>query len=254
MKTDQRIKIKTKLIGPFQFGPPVSVAESVAQSARVATEGASDGLSEAGPDWGFDFLRTPGEAKLKFLGIDGGSSGAYAATIDLQTWDVGLVDTVWDRGHRLLDVRKQVKILSSISADVGGASGLVAAYEQSRKNTKFGAKNNFVNGRNEEFWRVLLGAQTIRCCSVDPKTWQCACFKGIKPGRTKDRAREYIRRRCPKTDWLDCFNKAPREAIVDAMCIAIWCRDRYRTIRSGAIGTGDLVEEGGSLNSFSFEI
>jgi hypothetical protein len=161
-----------------------------------------------------------------FAGIDGGSSGAIAASRDLVTWEVHLVATVWNRGHRLLAVKENLEYLKQIAAPAGGQDQLVVAYEQSRKNPMFGVKNAHVNGRNEEFWRVLLSLTKIPFCSVDPKTWQSVCFKGIPGSNTKERAREYVRRRCPNTGWLEDFNKAPREAIVDAMCIAIWLFDQ----------------------------
>jgi len=169
--------------------------------------------------------------KIKYGGIDGGSSGAMAFVDENGAWETHLVEIIYDRGHWLLDVKKNLAILRSIADSAGGIDHLMIAYEQSRKNPDFGVKNAHVNGRNEEFWRVTLEGHDFSYCSVDPKTWQCACLKDIPIVDTKERAREYIRQRCPGTgDWLDSLNKAPRKAIVDAMCIALWCRDKYRNV------------------------
>ncbi len=165
-----------------------------------------------------------------YVGIDGGSSGAVAAVDETGAWQVALVAAVQERGHWLLSVDQNLEFLRLAVAKAGGLDNVLVAYEQSRKNPMFGSKNNFVNGRNEEFWRVLLTVKGFRHCSVDPKTWQSVCLKGINSTDTKVRAREYIRRMCPETTWLDCYNKAPREAIVDAMCIALWCKASYHDL------------------------
>jgi hypothetical protein len=160
--------------------------------------------------------------------VDGGSSGAMAFCGPDGKWHVQVVSIFKDRRHWLLSVDANLAFLQRMEELAGGRENIVLAYERSRKNFKFGLNNTHVNGRNEEFWRVLLSVQKIQHCSVDPKSWQCVCFKGITGTDTKARAREYIRRRCPGTEWLDAYNKAPREAIVDAMCIALWCKDRHQ--------------------------
>jgi hypothetical protein len=162
-----------------------------------------------------------------YVGIDGGSSGKAVSTVDFLNWDVHDLGTVWLGGHRLLSVETNLEILNTVAFKAGGLQNVFVAYEQSRKNPRFGTKNNFVNGRNEEFWRVVLSISKVRFVSVDPKTWQSVCLKDITLSDTKERAREYLRRRCPSTDWLDAYNKAPREAIQDAMCIALWCRAQH---------------------------
>ena len=205
--------------------PTLAQKRSVAMLTEQAFETlAKSAIGETAP---FLPVKTDQSTK-KFVGIDGGSSGAFAASRDLVTWDVKLVATVWDRGHRLLDVAANLDYLKSLSLHEGGPNELVVAYEQSRKNPKFGVKNAHVNGRNEEFWRVLLSMTEVPFLSVDPKTWQSVCFKDIPGTDTKERAREYVTKRCPNTGWLDDYNKAPREAIVDAMCITIWLFDHYQ--------------------------
>lgn len=162
-----------------------------------------------------------------FVGIDGGSSGAMAKLDQYGNWEVCLVSTEWEGGHRLLAVEENLDVLRAWGIKAGGLDHLVVAYEKSRKNPAFGTKNNYVNGRNQEFWRVIFKVLNIQCYAVDPKTWQSLCFKGITCPDTKDRAREYIRRHFPGIDWLEDYNKAPREAIQDAMCIALWAKFRY---------------------------
>src|SRR5579862_4133973 len=158
------------------------------------------------------------KSKLYFLGYDNGTSGGSAGSNDLRNWDVRRVTKVRRRKHWLLGVPENLAYLDALLEKAGGPANVVVAYEQNRENNHFGTKNNFVNGRNEEFWRVILSVRNVTFASVDPLSWQSVCFKNIPPGDSKDRAREYVRRRCPETGWLDSYGKARREAYVDAMC------------------------------------
>lgn len=57
---------------------------------------------------------------------------------------------------RFLDVDGNQGILDSFAAHFDAAKDEVfVAYEQSRKNPKFGTIGNYVMGKNGEFWRVL---------------------------------------------------------------------------------------------------
>jgi hypothetical protein len=159
------------------------------------------------------------------LGIDGGTSGG-AALWNGTSWETHVVVKEKIGCHWLLSIEGNIEMLTSLVNKAGGPANVVVAYEQARKNPMFGSKNNYVNGRNEEFWRVILQMLDLEHCSVDPKTWQ-VCLKGIALEDPKDRAREFIRRRCGETAWLDSLTKASREAVVDAMCIALWCGDQY---------------------------
>jgi hypothetical protein len=98
-------------------------------------------------------------------------------------------------------------------------------YERCRKNTGFGTRNNFVNGRHDEFWRVLLELKGLPCTPVLPRTWQDPCLGRGGSVDTKERALDYVRSRCSDLAWLDDFNKVQRQGIVDAMCIALWAKD-----------------------------
>lgn len=165
-------------------------------------------------------------------------------------WQVCTVATTWLGTHRLLSVGRNLSAIHDIATKAGGMDRVVVAFERSRKNPRFGTKNNYVNGRNEEFWRVVLLFLQARFCSVDPKTWQSLCFPGAEGARTKDRARSYVDRHCPGTGWLDDFNKAPREAIVDAMCIALWCRAQYNDPEAQGIFSGEGASEVSAVLSF----
>jgi hypothetical protein len=164
----------------------------------------------------------------KYIGIDNGSSGAIASLNQQGAWKVQRVVRLRVGTHWLLDVEQNIAILQQMAEDVGGVGNLIVAYEASRKNDMFGARNNYVNGRNEEFWRVAFSLLKVhQHTAVDPKTWQSVCLKGIPAGEPKARARQYIGQCCPEAVWLEEMNKAPREAFVDAMCVALWCRNLH---------------------------
>jgi hypothetical protein len=178
------------------------------------------------------------KSQLYIRGYDNGTSGGSADSADLIHWEVRRVTKVRRGTHWLLDVLPNLAYLDSLLLKAGGPGNVVIAYEQTRKNKRFGTRNNYVSGRNEEFWRVLLTGRNVTFASVDPLSWQNVCFKDIPPGDSKDRAREYVRRRCPECAWLDSYAKAPREAFVDAMCIALWCHDRYLELTANGIAAG----------------
>ncbi|MGH7968006.1 MAG: hypothetical protein ACREIC_04690 [Limisphaerales bacterium] len=97
------------------------------------------------------------ESPIKlFGGGDNGRSGAVAFFDQGGNWYVFLVSVVLQRKHGLLNVQRNHAFLDAMVAMAGGPKHVVVAYERSRKNPMFGAKNNYVNGRNEEFWRVSL--------------------------------------------------------------------------------------------------
>jgi hypothetical protein len=155
-------------------------------------------------------------------GIDGGLSGEIAAMFSRTCWQVHRVAVTLENERRVLDTKKNRAFLDAIAERAGGLHRLFVVYERSRQNTKFGFKNAFINGRNEEFWRVLLTLGEFQFASVDPKTWQAYCFKGIEKGKPKPRALKFVQRNCPDLGWLESHTKAERLGIVDAMCIALW--------------------------------
>jgi hypothetical protein len=154
--------------------------------------------------------------------IDGGVSGEIVAMFNRTCWRVHRVAVTRENGRPVLDIKKNLAFLDAIAERAGGRQRLFVVYERSRQNTMFGVKNSFANGRNEEFWRVLLTLGEFQFASVDPKTWQAYCFKGIAEGKPKPRALKFVQRNCPDLGWLESHTKAERLGIVDAMCIALW--------------------------------
>jgi hypothetical protein len=158
------------------------------------------------------------------IGIDGGRYGAMAALYPDHTWEVHPV-LVGGVEEVMLDVKGNYRLIEAMAAKAGGMDRIKVAYERCRKNPMFGYKNNFVNGRHDEFWRVLLEANSVPCVPVFPRTWQDPCLGRGGALDTKERALNYVRSCCRDLGWLDDFNKVQREGIVDAMCIALWAKD-----------------------------
>lgn len=170
-----------------------------------------------------------------FIGIDGGASGALAALFPDLTWEAQPV-LLCDTEETMLDVHGNLRLVEAIAAKAGGVDKIQVVYERCRKNPVFGTKNNFANGRHDEFWRVLLETRGIPCSSAFPRTWQDACFGRGGPVDTKARALAYVQARCSDLGWLKSFNKAQREGIVDAMCIALWAKDLAEASQPVAAG------------------
>ncbi|HYG33708.1 MAG TPA: hypothetical protein VEC99_02925, partial [Clostridia bacterium] len=95
-----------------------------------------------------------------FIGIDGGRYGALAALYPDLTWEAYPV-LVGDGEEIMLDVQGNYRLLESMAARAGGVDKIQVVYERCRKNPMFGYRNNFVNGRHDEFWRVLLEAKGL---------------------------------------------------------------------------------------------
>jgi hypothetical protein len=174
--------------------------------------------------------------------MDGGVSGAYALRLPAGDWKVHPVVVGRNRGHRVLDVFGNLRLLQSFAEDAGGIHRLFVVYERAGQNRVFGFRNAFINGRNDEFWRVLLEREEFRFTSVDPKTWQAGCgIFGRKSEDTKLLALKFVRQNCGDVDWLDNYTKAQQTGIVDAMCMAIWA-ERLQA----QLPAPDVPPEGGS--------
>lgn len=158
------------------------------------------------------------------IGIDGGRYGAIFALYPDLTWEAHPV-LVGGDDEVMLDVRGNSRLIEAMVARAGGRDNVQVTYERCRKNPMFGYRNNFVNGRHDEFWRVLLEEKGVPCAPVFPRTWQDPCLGRGGSLDTKERALRYVRSRCGDLVWLDKFNKVQREGIVDAMCIALWAKD-----------------------------
>lgn len=162
-----------------------------------------------------------------YIGIDNGVTGAIAALGPNDRWLFHPVDVVDCGKDRILDVHQNLAFIRDVEEMSGGTSGIVVVYEQQKKNPVFGTKGNFANGRNGEFWRVLLTLSAIPFTWVDPNTWQRDVLKGIPGTDTKMMAKLFLDQRFPEVP-LATYNKSKQEAIRDAMCIAVWARSQNK--------------------------
>lgn len=159
------------------------------------------------------------------IGIDNGFSGAVAC---LTSEGMPLCEPVrvMDLGkERLLDLDGNQKLLRKMLAAAGVPKHRVLAlYEQCQPNPLFGARNNFSNGKNGEFWRILLMLEGVPSRVINPCHWQKPMFRGIRGKDTKAMADCVRRQRFPNLD-LSGFNKSEIEGMNDAICIALCARD-----------------------------
>lgn len=171
---------------------------------------------------------------LWIAAIDGGISGQVVALDPQNRWRTQRVVVTRYKGRNVLDIQANLLLLQTMAKWAGGLDRIVVVYESSRKNTAWGIKNSFAGGRHDEFWRVLLSLSDFHLTSVDPKTWQAWCFEGMKPAKKpKQRARQFVQRKCPDLAWLDAYPQAEQAGIVDAMCIALWARHQQETRQLG---------------------
>jgi hypothetical protein len=128
---------------------------------------------------------------------------------------------------RFLDVNGNQAILDGFAAHFGVAKEEVfVAYEQSRKNPKFGTIGNFVMGKNGEFWRVLMAKSGYSHCSVNPQTWQKHVFQGVRGLDTKAMAALVVQRRFPSVTYGQ-YTAEQIKGINDSILIALWARENH---------------------------
>lgn len=166
--------------------------------------------------------------ELLFAGIDGGVSGNISVLDRNDQWRVQHVVVGKEKDRNVLDIEGNLLLLRTLAEMAGGVSRLVVVYEAFRKSNDWGTKNIFTCGRHDEFWRVLLNDHGFRFKSVDPKTWQAHCFRGLGKGKPKPKALRFVQNNCPNHEWLYAYPKSERHGIVDAMCIALWARHQQR--------------------------
>jgi hypothetical protein len=163
-----------------------------------------------------------------YCGIDNGYSGAIAAIGpqgDLVHQPVIVQEL---GGDRFLDVQKNFAILRAFAAGFGAAKEQVfVVYEQSRKNPRFGAIGNFINGKNGEFWRVLLALGGYSHCSVNPQTWQRHVFQGVRGTDTKAMAAMVVQQRFPAITYGG-YTAEQIRGVNDAILIALWAREHNK--------------------------
>ena len=160
-----------------------------------------------------------------YIGIDNGYTGAIAGLLPNGKVSCHPV-RVTDLGReRFLDVESNLGLLQAIITGAGVTKdNLLVVYEQSQINPYFGHKSNHTNGKNGEFWRVLLSTEKIPFAWVNPKQWQKDMFRAIRGRDTKVMADLVRKQRFPS---LDCagLNKTELEGVNDALCIALWARE-----------------------------
>jgi hypothetical protein len=166
------------------------------------------------------------EATVAYLGIDNGTSGAIACiTPDGEA--VCEPVAVQDLGkEKLMDIEGNLALLQRMIASLPLRQVLVV-FEQAQITPRFGYKNNYTNGRNNEFWRVLLTMAKIPFTWVNPQVWQRAVFNGIRGDDTKEMADLVRRQRFPSLD-LNGYTRIQVGGINDAICIALWARQRLK--------------------------
>lgn len=164
-----------------------------------------------------------------YIGIDGGVTGAMAAVDLNDSWTFFPVSVIDCGKDRKLDVFKNLAFIDAAVELAGGPENVMVVYERAKKNKLFGSKGNFLNGQNEEFWRVNLTRSRLAFCAVDPNTWQHDLLVGTVIGDdTKAMAKVYLDQRYPIVRLEAQYNRARQEAIRDAMCVALWARGNHR--------------------------
>ena len=165
---------------------------------------------------------------LVYIGIDNGYTGA-AARIGINGELVFRPVAVSNLGgHKELDIDGNIEMLQDLIASSGARpEQTLVVVERGQVGRDFGAHNNFVNGQNHEFWRVVLSRSKIPFAWVNPKTWQKIIFRGLGGTDTKAVAALACRQRFPELN-LRGYNRSQREGIHDAICIALWARQTLR--------------------------
>ena len=163
-----------------------------------------------------------------YCGIDNGYSGAIAA-IGPEGQVLHHPVIVQELGSdRFLDVQKNFAILRDFANGFGAPRERVfVVYEQSRKNPRFGAIGNFINGKNGEFWRVSLTMAGMPFCSVNPQTWQKQMFQGVRGTDTKAVAAMVVQQRFPAITYGE-YTAEQIKGVNDAILIALWAREHNK--------------------------
>lgn len=163
-----------------------------------------------------------------YIGIDNGVTGAFAVLRPDDSWTYEPVKVIDCGRGKLLDVDGNLAFLDQMAQCAGGTEQLVVACEEPPINPRFGAKGNFANGRNGEFWRVLLALKGFSFAWVSSRIWQRDVLRGILGRDTKKMAKLFISQRFPAVTLNGGFTAPQKEAIRDAMCIALWARTNSR--------------------------
>lgn len=160
-----------------------------------------------------------------YVAIDNGFSGAVCRLYpndELHCCPVPVQDC---GSSKQLDIERCVAVIRDMThIDGEPIRNLVVVYEQAPITPLFGAKNNFLNGQNNETWRVILAMLKLPHTWVNPRIWQKHVFLGIRGDDTKVKAEIACRRRFPHFSPQG-YNRSQLEGINDAICIALWARE-----------------------------
>jgi hypothetical protein len=160
------------------------------------------------------------------IGVDNGFTGAVARINHRNEIACAPVPVI-DLGKRkYLDRPVVIAQLKAMTQGVENQN-VVAVYEHSPITPKFGAINNFVNGQNNEFWRMVLSEMGIPFLWVHPVTWQKHIFTGIRGTDTKSMAKFVCGQRLPHFQPSG-YRPCQLLGIYDALCIALWARDTHQ--------------------------
>jgi hypothetical protein len=175
-----------------------------------------------------------------YIGIDNGFTGAVAALVP------GKVPIYFPAAFDNAGKDKDLNIDANLNTlnqilDYAecGKGNVLAAVERCHANPKFGARNNLLNGKNNEFWRVLLGSHGFSFRWVNSKMWQKHVFAGMCGTNTTALASSALRQLFPSVS-LSRYTVPQREGITDALLIALWAAQTFRWIPT----QGPLVPTG----------
>jgi len=162
------------------------------------------------------------------IGIDNGTSGAIACITPAGDVICGPV-IFQDLGkEKLMDIDGNLALLRRMIAATGlPTRQIMAVFEQAQITPKFGYKNCYTNGRNNEFWRVVLSMAQIPFKWANPREWQKPVFAGIRGDDTKEMADLVRRQQFPNLD-LSGYTQIQTGGINDAVCIALWVRQTFK--------------------------
>ena len=173
-------------------------------------------------------LVLPDAVSKACVGIDNGTSGAIACITP--AGEVLCEPVIFqDLGkEKLMDIDGNLALLRQMIDATGlPVQQVTVVFEQAQITPKFGFRNNYTNGRNNEFWRVLLTMARIPFSWVNPQAWQRAIFNGIRGDDTKEMADLVRRQRFPDLD-LSGYTRIQAGGINDAVCIALWARQTIK--------------------------
>jgi hypothetical protein len=159
-----------------------------------------------------------------YIGADNGTSAGIAGITP--KGDIVCAPVLFqDLGkEKLLDIPGILALLEQMMASAGvTAQQTMVVFEQAQITPQFGYKNNYTNGRNNEFWRVLLTMAKIPFAWVNPRVWQKAVFVGIRGDDTKEMADLVRRQQFPNLD-LSGYTQIQAGGINDAVCIALYAK------------------------------